>query len=81
MYKAQCDQKHINKMSRRYLSTTSSSMSARNIPLVKNGSRKVSSWELQASEFSSRMDGQQRASNALQGRLEEILVFELNDAG
>jgi hypothetical protein len=55
--------------------------SARNVSLAKTG-RKVSSWELQGHEYSSTIfNSQQKTPSALQGRLEEILVFELDELG
>jgi hypothetical protein len=42
--------------------------------------RRISSWELKGTEISTRLAEQQTPS-ALQQRLEEILVFELDETG
>ncbi|GKY96108.1 hypothetical protein MPSEU_000571200 [Mayamaea pseudoterrestris] len=65
--------------SNRFLAPTMAGQSSRNFSLANTG-RRVSSWELKGNEFASRVNDQKTPS-ALQGRLEENLVFELDEFG
>jgi hypothetical protein len=43
--------------------------------------RRASVWAMRGNDFQSSVNEQQRATSVLQGRLEEILVYELDEDG